>query len=331
MKKNILRIFAATFILLLILPMLFACSEKKKEIVIYASSEDFRIANAQKMFDEKFPEYDIVIEYKPTGDLSSKLIAEGKNTDCDIIMELENSYLEKISDNLAEIKGVNLDAFLDELIPSSKKYVPICKTGGAVIVNKKILEEKNLPLPTSYDDLLKPEYKGLIAMPNPETSGTGYIFYLNRVNALGETGALEYFDALKENIYAGGFTTSGSAPVQAIKMGEAAIALSMILQGVNEINKGEDFEILYFEDGSPYTVYSSAVISGRETDEDVMKVFSYLVSDVIPKDKELFAPEKIYKDKDYTIKNYPQNIKYADMTGFDDITRKESLLDKWKY
>ena len=331
MKRNALRIFATTFIMLLILPMLFACSEKKKEIVIYASSEDFRIANAQKMFDEKFPEYDVVIEYNSTGDLASKLIAEGKNTDCDIIMELDNSYLEKISDNLAELKNVDFDVYLEDLVPSSKKYVPICKVGGAIIVNKKVLEQKGLPLPTSYDDLIKPEYKGLIAMPNPEASGTGYIFYLNRVNVLGEEAALEYFDSLAKNVYGGGFTSSGSGPVNAIEMGEAGIALGMTFQAVNKINNGLDFEILYFEDGSPYTVYSSAVISGRETDEDVMKVFSYLVSDVIPKDKELFAPEKIYKDKDYTIKNYPQNIKYADMTGFDDITRKESLLDKWKY
>ena len=114
-------------------------------------------------------------------------------------------------------------------------------------------------------------------------------------------------------------------------MGEAAIALGMTFQAVTEINNGADYEILFFEDGSPYTVYSSAVISGKETDSDIMKVFEYLVSDVIPKDKELFAPEKIYKNVDYTIKNYPTDIKYADMTGVDKISVKESLLDKWKY
>ena len=46
---------------------------------------------------------------------------------------------------------------------------------------------------------------------------------------------------------------------------------------------------------------------------------------------EHFAPEKIYKNVDYTIKNYPTDIKYADMTGVDKISVKESLLDKWKY
>lgn len=325
------KILSAALALLLLAALFTGCGSKKKEIIIYASSEDFRIENAQKMFDAKFPEYNVRIEYKSTGELAAKLYAEGKKTDCDIIMELENSYLEKISDSLAVLENTDFSVYEDALVPVSRKYVPMYKSGGAIIVNKKLLDEKNLPLPASYDDLLKPEYKGLISMPNPKSSGTGYIFYLNRVNVLGETAALEYFDRLKDNISGAGFTTSGLGPVNALKMGEAAIALGMTFQAVTEINNGADYEILFFEDGSPYTVYSSAVISGRETDSDIMRVFDYLVSDVIPKDKELFAPEKIYKDIDYTIKNYPTDIKYADMTGVDKITVKESLLDKWKY
>ena len=31
------------------------------------------------------------------------------------------------------------------------------------------------------------------------------------------------------------------------------------------------------------------------------------------------------------IPNYPKNIKYADMTGIDNLEEKERLLDKWKY
>ena len=51
----------------------------------------------------------------------------------------------------------------------------------------------------------------------------------------------------------------------------------------------------------------------------------------LPKDKELYMPEPIYKEQEITVANFPKDIKYADMTGIDDITLKESLLDKWKY
>lgn len=82
-----LLLAAVTLLLSLVLP---ACSPKKKTITIYASSEDFRIENAQKMLNEKFPEYKIIIEYKSTGELAAKLANEGKGTDCDIVFELEN-------------------------------------------------------------------------------------------------------------------------------------------------------------------------------------------------------------------------------------------------
>lgn len=331
MKKTLFSMIALLTVAAMLLVCLSSCSEKKKTVTLYATSEDFRIAAAQKMFDEKFPDLNIVIEYKSTGDLAAKLLAEGTKTDCDIVMELENTYCEKLKDNFAELSNVDYSVFVDELVPAHHKYVPFVRTSGVVAVNKKMLEEKNLPMPASYADLLKPEYKGLISMPNPKSSSTGYIFLLNLVNAMGEEAALDYFDQLSANISGEGFTSSGSGPIKALKLGEAAIALCMTWQAVDEINNGADYELIYFEEGSPTDIYSSAVISGKEKDKDVMRVFEYLLSDVTPADKENFAPDKIYKDKDYTVQNFPQNIKYADMTGIDNITVKESLLDKWKY
>ena len=41
-------------------------------------------------------------------------------------------------------------------------------------------------------------------------------------------------------------------------------------------------------------------------------------------------PEKLYKDRTFTLKNYPQNIVYADMSN-DTVEEKGRLLAKWKY
>ena len=134
---------------------------------------------ARGMLTEKFPEYNFNLVEVDTGTLAAKMVAEGKDTDCDIILELESTYMKKISDNLAELKDVDFSKYIDDIVPESHKYVPFTRLSGAIILNKKTFEEKNLPIPESYDDLLKPEYKGLISMPNPKSSGTGYIFYLN--------------------------------------------------------------------------------------------------------------------------------------------------------
>ena len=47
-------------------------------------------------------------------------------------------------------------------------------TTVAFTVNEKELMDRGLEVPYSYEDLLKDEYKGLIIMPNPLSSGTGY-------------------------------------------------------------------------------------------------------------------------------------------------------------
>lgn len=331
MKKTMLKLLTMLCVIALVLPCFTACGPKKKVITIYASSEAPRIENAQTMLSKKFPDLDIRVEYMSTGDLAAKLKAEGKNTDADIIYEIETAYAEMLGDTFATLENVDFSVYLDELVPESHRYAPLIRTSGAIVVNKAMLDKKGVPMPTSYDDLLKPEYKGLISMPNPKSSGTGYIFYLNLVNERGEEEALAYFDALAKNLSGAGFTGSGSGPIQALKLGEAAIGLAMTFQAVNEINAGAAYEILFFDEGAPYNTYSCGVIEGKQADEDVMAVFAYILSDVAPKDNELFAPEKTFKDRDFKIENFPENIPYADMAGLTDVATKERLLNLWKY
>ena len=59
-----------------------------------------------------------------------------------------------------------------------------------------------------------------------------------------------------------------------------------------------------------------------------MEVFDFLVNHITPEMCERFYPEKIYKDKDFTIKNFPTNVTYANMND-NTPERKAKLLDKW--
>ncbi len=307
------------------------CSKQTETVTIYSSSEDFRNEAARKMLNERFPDYEINLVDMDTGTLAAKIAAEGSKTDADIILELESTYLEKVSGSLATLDMVDFSVYEESLVPENHKYVPYYLNSGAIIVDTKALAEKGVPVPTNYDDLLKPEYKGLLSMPNPKSSGTGYIFLLNMVNERGEEAAFAYFDRFAENISGQGFTTSGSGPVKALVTGEAAIGLGMTFQAVQSINEGSDFEILFFEEGAPWSSYSSAVVAGRETNKAVMEVFDYIVSEITPMDKQLYAPEKIYKDQEITMEHFPKEIPYGEMEGIRDIALKERLLDQWNH
>lgn len=331
--KKLTKIIIWAVLLVTTIGLLAGCSNenKAKTITIYSTAEDYRNEQARQMLTEHFPEYDIQLVDIDTGTLAAKLFAEGSETDADIVMELESTYLEKVSDSLAVLNNVDFNVYMEDLPPEHHKYAPWYRLSGGIIVDAGALAAKGLAVPASYDDLLKPEYKGLISMPNPKSSSTGYIFLLNMVNERGEDAAFAYFDALAENMSGQGFTTSGSGPVKALLTGEAAIGLGITYQAVEMINEGGNLEIIFFAEGAPYTTGGSAVIVGRETDADIMKVFDYIVSDVTPADKELYAPERIYKEQEIKVPNYPQNISYGNMAGIQNIELKERLLDQWNH
>ena len=305
--------------------MLTGCS-KKDSVVIYTSMEENRNQALKEMIAKDLPDIDVDIQYLATGNSAAKIKNEGTSVEADIILDLETSYMTEIEDYLADLSNFDDSIYLDG-VNKSNKYYTWTKYTMNLIIDKKYFKEHNLAIPKTYSDLLKPEYKNLIAMPDPKTSGTGYGFYLNVVNIMGEKEALKYFTSLKENLRE--LTTSGSGPTNLLKQGEIAIAMGMTSQGVADINEGYDFEIVELSTGSPYNTTSFGIIKGRENNEAVIKVFNYLMNDFGKYDKEHYLPDIVLKNQNNQVKNYPKNLIDADMTGIDSISRKNELIKAW--
>lgn len=326
MKKWIILLLAVTLVFTLL-----ADFGGKESIVVCASSEQFRNDALQEQLAERFPEYNVIVMYMATGKAAAKIYAEGTDSEVDILVGLETGYLNKIKDSLEDISGLSTIDYMDGVTPvdNGNRWVTWERQAGAIIVNRDILDKHGLEAPESYEDLLKPEYRGLIAMPDPKSSGTGYFFYKSWVNAWGDESALEYVDKLYANLKQ--FTESGSGPIKLLKQGEVAIGLALTFQAVSEINEGQPFEIIYPESGSPYSLTGTAMVTGHGEKEGVSQVYDYIINEFLVYDKENFSPETIYNGQINNIENYPDAITYADMTGIQDDKEKERLLDLWKY
>lgn len=321
-------------IVLLLITLLFtflADHGGKETIVICASSEQYRNDAMQEQLAEAFPDRNIIVMYMSTGKAAAKIFAEGTETEIDMLVGLETGYLHKISHNLADITGMSRIPYVEGVSPTDNDglWVTWERQAGAIIVNKDILAKYGLETPETYEDLLKPEYKGLVAMPDPKSSGTGYFFYKNWVNLWGEEAALGYVDALYGNLKQ--FTESGSGPIKLLRQGEVAIGLALTFQAVSEINDGQPFEIIYPPEGSPYSLTGTAIIEGHQDKDGVEEVYDYIIHNFLIYDKENFSPEIIYEGQTIALENYPQHIPYADMTGIQDDKEKERLLTLWKY
>ena len=325
MKKLVVML-----IMVLCFVTVFSGCGAKEEVIIYTNIEENRSQLLQERVNEQFPDLDVKIQYLSTGNTAAKIKTEGTNVEADIVLGLETSYMESLKDNfvvLNGLDGINDDHYLDGINPEHGQYYIWDQYSASITIDKKFFDDKGWAYPTSYEDLLDPKYAGLIAMPDPKSSGTGYMYYLNVMNLMGEEEGLAYFDKLSANIAQ--FTTSGSGPISLLVQGEVAIAMGMTYQGVEEINKGADFKVIEFDTGLLYNTTSIGIIKGKEVDENVRKVFQWVNTEFSLYDKENFIPGKIFKEQTTRIENYPETVKLSDMTGIDDNAVKERLLAIW--
>ena len=315
-------------------------SDKKaanKPIVIYTASEEERIAYLQDNLKKKFPNQEIVLQSLGTGQLLSKLQAEGKNSSCDIFYDLEVTnaeiILNKNPDMFVDLSKYDLsiyDKSVTGYMSRHKRYAVNGKTCGAFLVNTKVLKDKGIPMPKSFNDLLKPEYKGLVAMPSPKSSGTGYSLYNGIVTTLGESKGMEYFKKLNTNIKE--YTTSGSAPVKAVKRGDVALGFGLLWQCVNYANADNNLKVLVLDNKAPYNLFVMGMISGHEINPGVKEVFDYLFNDLNKTQVAKLNPDKIYtKQLPNEIKNYPVGFEEIYSDKIFDFKYKQSMLDKWEF
>lgn len=335
MKKN--NLLLTLLLPLMIAPTLTACG-KSNQVIVYTAAEEERIDYLKTEVKKQFPEIDVVFQAIGTGALVTKLQAESKSTDCDIFYDLEVCNAQKlISENndLFYDLGSDYDfSIYDSTVTgytdSHHKFAVNGKTCGTVVVNKKVLSENNLEIPTSYNDLLDNKYKNLVVMPSPKSSGTGYAFYNGLVSSLGEESAMTYFDSLNKNMKE--YTTSGSAPIKSVNKGEAAVGVCLLWQGVEYANENSDLEVVFLNNEASYNLFTMGIINGKEKNDNVKKVFDYLYNDLNKTQVAKFNPDKIYVNQlAAEIPNYPTNFNEITMKGVFDFEYKQRLLDAWKY
>ncbi len=308
-----------------------------KRVVIYTAAEDERIAYLQEKLNKKFPDTEIVIQSLGTGQMLAKLQAEGSNTDCDIFYDLEVVNAEIILNaspnlfaDLSEYDFTKYDSSVIGYTDRHHKYAVNGKTYGAFLVNTKVLEEKGLPIPETYQDMLKEDYREQISIPNPKSSGTGYSYYNGMVTVLGEDEGMQYFEALNPNIKE--YTTSGSAPAKAAVRGDVAIAFGLLWQCAQYANENEGLIVVVPKEGLAFDLFTMGMINGHESKGNVKEVFSYLYNELNQPQCAKFNPDKIYMDMPAAeIPNYPTGFAEITMKGLYDFDYKQALLDKWVY
>ncbi|MCI0521369.1 MAG: thiamine ABC transporter substrate-binding protein [Chloroflexi bacterium] len=148
---------------------------------------------------------DAIVRFIPAGDaglaLNKAILARG-NPIADVLYGVDNTFLSRA---LQEDIFERYDSPLLEQIPASfqldaqNRALPVDYGEICPNYDKAYFASHNLPPPQSLDDLIEPQYKGLLAVEDPATSSPGLGFLLATIAAYGEDGYLDYWQRLAAN------------------------------------------------------------------------------------------------------------------------------------
>ena len=236
------------------------------ELVVYGSCEEEYLAAACEHFEEL---YGIKVQYQrlSTGEVQAKIEEENGNPSADVWFGgTTDPYNVVAAEGLLEAyEAENASHLLGSQYRDPDGYwYGIYKGILGFMVNKDELARMNLEAPADWQDLLKPEYKGLIWLSNYNTAGTAKLVINTMIQKYGHDEGIQYLVDLDKNIEV--YTKSGSGPSKNVGTGECVIGIGFLHDGITQIvdNGYENVQLIIPSSGTSFEIGATAIFKGAK-------------------------------------------------------------------
>ena len=246
-------------------PELIAAAQAEGELIVYGSCEEPYLAAAAKHFEEL---YGIKTHYQrlSTGEVQAKITEEAGYPSADVWFGgTTDPYNETAKAGLLmAYEAKNAADLAGPMYRDTDGYwYGIYKGILGFMVNTEELTRLGVEAPKGWDDLLKPEYKDLVWVSNPNTAGTAKLIINTMVQLKGHDEAMKYFVELDKNIQQ--YTKSGSGPSKKVGIGECVIGVGFLHDGIAQILSGYDnIALIIPEEGTSFEIGATAIFEGCE-------------------------------------------------------------------
>ncbi|MBK6980520.1 MAG: putative 2-aminoethylphosphonate ABC transporter substrate-binding protein [Betaproteobacteria bacterium] len=253
---------------------------QKTELLVYTALETDQLKAYTESFQKTNPNIDLKFVRDSTGVITAKILAEKANPQADVILGVSASSLEifKAEGMLAPYAPAGFDkltaTFSDTSRPPS--WVGMDVYAAVVCYNTVEGQKKGIPKPESWADLAKPVYKGQVTMPNPASSGTGYLSVSGWLQVMGEAGGWKYMDQLHENVAQ--YTHSGSKPCRQSGAGEFVVGISFDFRGNDVKQKGAPVDLVFPKEGLGWDVESSGIVKATKKMDAAKKLMDWVAT-----------------------------------------------------
>ncbi|AMS44742.1 2-aminoethylphosphonate ABC transporter substrate-binding protein (plasmid) [Aminobacter sp. Y103A] len=250
------------------------------ELTVYTAIEAEDLKRYAETFNQDHPDIKLNFIRDSTGVITAKLLAEKDNPQADVVWGLAaTSLLVLKSEGMLEAyapKGADQlkPNFVDSDNPPS--WVGMDAWAASICFNTIEGQKLGLTAPKSWKDLTKPEYKGHVVMPNPASSGTGYLDVSSWLQLFGDKDGWTYMDGLHQNVAA--YTHSGSKPCKMAAAGETVIGISFEFRAAKSKAEGAPIDIIIPEEGIGWDMEASAIVAGTSKEEAAKTLLDWSVS-----------------------------------------------------
>lgn len=213
-----------------------------------------------------------------SGEVVSRVEKEQSNPQADLLVTLP-PFIQKAEQlKLLQPSGADTSGIGDDQVGPDGSYMPIVDNTLSFIVNPGAN-----PVPVTWDDLLKPEFKGKLQYSTPGQAGDGTAVLVLLQHLLGKPAALDYLKALQANNVGPSSSTGKLQPK--VSNGELLVANGDVQMNLASIkDDGSKFAIFIpaGADGTRTTIslpYVAGVTSGAPHTEDAKKLLAFLISE----------------------------------------------------
>lgn len=273
MKKVMLSVGALGLV-----TVLGACSggSNTDEVVIYSNGDEEAVVAMENALDGAGYEGQYLVQSLGTSELGGKLLAEGDQIEADLVT-MSSYFVDSAQEQHSMFRDLSFETKALEEYPSY--YTPILSITGAIFVNTEVLKENGLEMPTSIKDLTKPEYSGLVSIPNIVDSSTGWLLIQAVISEYGEVEGKTILHDLVANV-GPHLESSGSGPIKKVQAGEVAVGFGLRHQAVQAKEEGAPIDFVDPIEGNFSLTESIAVVDKEdETSDLAMKMAEVIIND----------------------------------------------------
>lgn len=265
-----------------------------------------------------------------TGELLKRVESEKDNPLGDVLWGGGAESLQAYAQYFEPYKSGELSAIDPKYYAKDNTWTGESPLPMVLLYNTNLVSDENAI--TSWKDLLKPEFKGKIAMADPAKSGSAYTILVTMLTAYkAENDGWDFIKEFYSNLD-GKILSSSSGVYKGVADGEYAVGLTLEKEAIKYVNAGSPVKMVYPSEGTSAVPDGVAIIKGSKNIENAKKFVDFALS----KETQSIMSTQLSRRSIRNDVEAPKglgplsDIKLVDYDFDWASANKEDVLNKWK-